>query len=68
LPPSLNLRLAAGTVTLSWTTAATGYQLLSAPAIAAAWIPVNQFVIQEDGMNKVSIPVSDATRFFRLHK
>jgi hypothetical protein len=59
-----------GKVVISWPTTAAGYQLQASPVLGpeADWLPVSEAPVREDGMLRLTLTPTGATRFFRLLK
>lgn len=70
-PPALQIEPgAAPNVTISWPASASGYQLHSSPSLGsgAEWTRVTEPVSSDGTRNRVSLPATSGTRFFRLQR
>ena len=68
--PSLTCTLALGSVMLSWPTNAEGFMLVGASSLTANadWSPATGTVLVSNGQTRVSVPMTNASRFFRLRR
>jgi hypothetical protein len=68
--PGLKIARQGGSVLVSWSTAATGFNLNGSPALgaAASWQPAGGTPTVINGANNVTIPVTNNAQFFRLVK
>ncbi len=68
-PPSLAVTAQGGSVVLTWPASATGFDLQATPTLSpVAWQPAGLTPTVEGDVNKVTVPATGATRFFRLVK
>jgi len=67
-PPLLGVVLSGNTVQLSWPTNASGFNLESATNLqpVAIWNPVTNAPVPQNGAATVTLPITNASRFFRL--
>jgi hypothetical protein len=68
--PALKIALQGGSVIVSWSAAATGFNLTGSPALGAgaSWQAAGGTPNVVNGVNEVSIPVTNSAQFFRLKK
>lgn len=68
--PSLGVSLAAKNLSITWPVSATGFALESSPALGAQaqWTAVTANPVVEGSQNKVTVPITGTTTFYRLHK
>lgn len=68
--PALKIALQGGSVIVSWSAAATGFNLTGSPALGAgaSWQADGGTPNVVNGVNEVSIPVTNSAQFFRLVK
>ena len=59
-------RVTGGSIRLAWPSAATGYTLQGASTVPGAWTDVSAAPTVEGADNVVTLPATDAARFFRL--
>ncbi|HPU57345.1 MAG TPA: hypothetical protein PLH97_13875, partial [Verrucomicrobiota bacterium] len=68
-PPVLSVSYDAGNVVLSWSTNATGFQLMSRMALTdPTWEPVEAAPEVSGSEYRVVLPASDTSRFFILSR
>jgi hypothetical protein len=68
-PPELLIAAAGGQITLSWPAASTGFVLEFSPRLpATTWAAVPTAPVQEGGLNRVTVPATEAAAFYRLKK
>jgi hypothetical protein len=61
--PSLSI---ANAVRLTWPAVAAPFAVEGAPTVTGPWLPVLEPVFESENMKQVTVPVSDAMKFFRL--
>jgi hypothetical protein len=68
--PALAIALQGGSAVVSWSAAATGYNLNGSSALGtgASWQPAGGTPTVINGLNQVTIPVINSAQFFRLVK
>jgi hypothetical protein len=65
--PSLEIAKTGSQIRLSWPATATGFSLIGADTLTSpTWTPVNEPVVQEGGLNKVTVSTAGTARFFML--
>jgi hypothetical protein len=68
-PVALEISMLPGDIVrLAWPSAATGYNLESAPALSGTWTAVSAQPVVEGNQWVVQLPLDTAPRFFRLKK
>ena len=68
LPPTLSIRAAGNSVLISWPSVP-GFALESKTALTNAnWSLVGTAPVLSNGVNTVTLPISEDASFFRLHK
>jgi hypothetical protein len=68
--PSLAASLSGQNIVITWSTDATGYGLEASAVVGtqAKWNAVSTPPVVDSGKNKVTVPISGATQFYRLKK
>ncbi len=68
--PRISIARSQNNVVLSWLASATGYALQTSASLgsSASWSPVSASPVATNGVEQVTLPISDSTAFYRLSK
>jgi hypothetical protein len=66
--PSLTAALSANNLVITWPASATGFVLQGSPKLGtgAAWTPVPGTPVVDNGVNKMTVPITGAAQFYQL--
>jgi hypothetical protein len=65
-PVALEIHLNGPNAVISWPSNAARLQSALDPGGAAAWSPVNDSIVLANGTNRLTIPITNQARYFRL--